>query len=148
MECDDECEARRRNKLHCVTDERSTGDLTLLVDLLGLLPTPDYETEREWWDEFAYAERQDRAERKQKDAARDMTGELAAHLIKPAQDPRAFAVCCLKLFDEPSTDMINIVGRRMEAPSSGARLLESICRAAWRIYTSHDGSLRERSPRT
>lgn len=35
---------------------------------------------------------------------------------------------------DPSSDMASLVGHQLDLPGSGARLLDSICEIAWRIY--------------
>ena len=45
---------------------------------------------------------------------------------------------CLIFFDNPSPEMIDLVGQRMEPRHSGARWFESICETAWRVYVPLD----------
>lgn len=124
-------------------------DAQRLIDLLAVFPELDND-EDDWWEQFAEAEqRAHNPGREPTDRGHYMKGKLLGY--RDTTHPfhvQAFAMYCLMFFDDPSPEMLRLVGRRMEIPNSSHRLLESICELAWKIYLPMkvDERLRNRQP--
>jgi hypothetical protein len=114
----------------------SDDDVTLLVELLSLLPSVDDPDDREWWEQFSAAHQQHRRPKAgpRPDGAHYMVTKISQHLEEPYTYPRDFASYCLYFFDDPSAEMVRLVAEQLDLPGSGGRLLESICEVAWRVY--------------
>jgi len=63
-----------------------------------------------------------------------MVKKLTADMADPPRYPATFAAHCLRFFDDPSPEMVALVGHQLDLPGSGARVLEAICDLAWKIY--------------
>lgn len=120
-------------------DAALLADVRQLRDLLSVLPNLDDLDKHAWWHQYAAAHHEHRnpgttPERK---PGNRMMGKLKNHLDQfSGYYEHDLAADCLRFFDDPSPEMIALVGREMGLPGSGARILDSICAVAWRIYAA------------
>lgn len=115
-------------------------DVRQLRDLLSVLPNLDDLEKREWWDRYAAAHHQHQgagAALGRERPGGHMVGRLKYLLDKYEGDyEHDLAADCLRFFDDPSPEMVSLVGQALGLPGSGARVLESVCAVAWRIYVA------------
>ena len=117
-------------------DKAVRRDVTLLIELHSLLPPLENEDERGWWEQYSAAHHKHRQPGAPPlpDGAYYMVTKLSQHLEEAFEYARDFASYCLYFFDDPSPEMIALVGQQLDLPGSGARLLGAICEVAWRVF--------------
>src|SRR5579859_644924 len=119
-----------------LTNDNDEDLATELAELLLLLPAVNDPDEREWWEKYSAAEHRHRrpGHPPRPDGANYMVKKLTADMADPPRYPATFAAHCLRFFDDPSPEMVALVGHQLDLPGSGARVLEAICDLAWKIY--------------